>query len=63
MTKHDRCPDAHHHDQTASIDITACRAATLVKGVTLKVYPGLSHGMCSTNKNKINAALMVFIER
>jgi non-heme chloroperoxidase len=29
----------------------------LVEGATLKVYPGVPHGMCSTNKDRINADL------
>jgi non-heme chloroperoxidase len=33
-----------------------------VKGSTLKVYPGLSHGMCSVNKELINADLLAFFQ-
>jgi non-heme chloroperoxidase len=28
----------------------------------LKVYPGLSHGMCTINKDLINADLLAFIK-
>ena len=35
----------------------------LVKGATLKIYPGLSHGMCSTHKDLINADLLEFIKK
>jgi len=38
------------------------RSAKLVKGATLKVYPGLPHGMCSTAKDQINADLLAFLK-
>jgi non-heme chloroperoxidase len=34
----------------------------MVKGAVLKVYPGLPHGMCSTNKEQINADLLAFLK-
>ena len=37
-------------------------SAKLVKGATLKVYPGLSHGMCTINEDQINADLLAFIK-
>jgi len=49
-------------DQIVPIDASAKRSATLVKGSTLKVYPGLSHGMCTINKDQINADLLAFIK-
>jgi len=49
-------------DQIVPIDDSARRSATLVKGSTLKVYPGLSHGMCSVNKDLINADLLAFFQ-
>jgi len=49
-------------DQIVPIDASARRSATLVKGSTLKVYPGLSHGMCTINKDQINADLLAFIK-
>jgi non-heme chloroperoxidase len=33
-----------------------------VKGSVLKVYPDFSHGMCSVNKDQINADLLAFIK-
>ena len=33
----------------------------LVKNAKLKVYPGAPHGMCSTEKDKVNADLLEFI--
>jgi len=48
-------------DQIVPIDASARLSAKLVKGSTLKVYPGLSHGMCTVNKDHINADLLAFI--
>jgi non-heme chloroperoxidase len=48
-------------DQIVPIGITGLVSAKIVKGATLKVYPGLPHGMCSTNKDQINADLFEFI--
>ena len=36
-------------------------SAKLIKNATLKVYPGAPHGMCSTEKDKVNADLLEFI--
>jgi non-heme chloroperoxidase len=33
-----------------------------VKGSTLKVYPGFSHGMATVNKDVINADPLAFIK-
>jgi non-heme chloroperoxidase len=49
-------------DQIVPIGASATLAAKLVKGSTLKVYPGLSHGMCTVNKDQINADLLAFIK-
>jgi non-heme chloroperoxidase len=49
-------------DQIVPIGASALRSAQLIKGSTLKVYPGLPHGMCSTNKDQINADLLAFIQ-
>ena len=38
------------------------RSSRLVKGSTLNVYPGFSHGMCTVNKDQINADLLEFIK-
>ena len=32
----------------------------IVKGSTLKVYPGAPHGMCSTLKDQVNNDLLAF---
>ena len=49
-------------DQIVPIGASAMLSSKLVKGSTLKVYPGLSHGMCSINKDQINADLLAFIK-
>lgn len=49
-------------DQIVPIAITGLVSSKLVKGATLKVYPGLPHGMCSTHKDLINADLLTFIK-
>jgi len=48
-------------DQIVPIGASAMLSSKLVKGSALKVYPGLSHGMCSVNKDQINADLLAFI--
>jgi non-heme chloroperoxidase len=49
-------------DQIVPIAASAIPSAKLVKGSTLKVYPGLSHGMCTVNKDQINTDLLAFIK-
>ncbi len=49
-------------DQIVPIATTAMVTAKLVKGAQLKVYPGFSHGMCSVNKDQINADLLSFLK-
>jgi non-heme chloroperoxidase len=49
-------------DQIVPIAASAIPAAKLVKKSTLKVYPGLSHGMCTVNKDQINTDLLAFIK-
>ena len=48
-------------DQIVPIGASALRSSKLVKEATLKVYPGLPHGMCSTHKDQINADLLAFV--
>ncbi|QKW32995.1 alpha/beta hydrolase [Actinomadura sp. NAK00032] len=50
-------------DQIVPIARSAEVAVTLVGDADLKVYPGLSHGMCTLNAGTINADLLDFIER
>jgi non-heme chloroperoxidase len=49
-------------DQIVPIGASAIHSARLVRDSTLKVYPGLPHGMCSTHKDMINADLLAFIK-
>jgi len=49
-------------DQIVPINDSALLSVALVKGATLKVYPGAPHGMCSTHKNQVNADLLAFIK-
>jgi non-heme chloroperoxidase len=49
-------------DQIVPIGASAMLSSKLVKGATLKVYPGLSHGMCTINADQINADLLAFIK-
>jgi non-heme chloroperoxidase len=49
-------------DQVVPIGASAMLSSKLVKRSTLKVYPGLPHGMCSTHKDQINADLLAFIK-
>jgi non-heme chloroperoxidase len=48
-------------DQIVPIDASARESARIVKDATLKVYPGLPHGMCSTHKDVINNDLLAFL--
>ena len=45
-------------DQIVPIDNSAQLSAKLIKNATLKVYPGAPHGMCSTEKDKVNAEIL-----
>jgi non-heme chloroperoxidase len=47
-------------DQIVPIGASALLSSKIVKGATLKVYPGLPHGMCSTHKDQINTDLLAF---
>jgi len=49
-------------DQIVPIDNTARLAVGLVPGAILKVYPGASHGLCSTHKDRLNADLLEFLK-
>jgi non-heme chloroperoxidase len=49
-------------DQIVPIGASAQLSSKLVSGSTLKVYPGLSHGMCTINKDQINTDLLAFIQ-
>jgi len=48
-------------DQIVPIGAAALMSSKIVKDATLKVYPGLPHGMCQTHKDLINADLLEFL--
>jgi len=50
-------------DQIVPIGASALLSSKIVKGATLKVYPGAPHGMCSTLKDQVNAELLAFFGR
>ena len=47
-------------DQIVPIGASAILSSRIVRGSTLKVYPGLPHGLCSTHKDLVNADLLAF---
>jgi non-heme chloroperoxidase len=49
-------------DQIVPIGASAMLSSKLVKGATLKVYPGAPHGLCSTMKDRVNDDLLAFIK-
>ncbi len=49
-------------DQIVPYANAAVPASKLVKGSTLKIYPGLPHGMCTTNPEVINPDLLAFFK-
>jgi len=48
-------------DQIVPIGTSAQIAHKLVKGSTLNIYPGASHGLCATHKDRLNADLLAFL--
>ncbi|HLB86948.1 MAG TPA: alpha/beta hydrolase [Terriglobales bacterium] len=50
-------------DQIVPIGAAALLSSKIVKGATLKIYPGAPHGMCSTLKDQVNAELLAFLKR
>lgn len=49
-------------DQIVPIVAAGLLSAKMVKGAQLKVYPGFPHGMCTTEKDVINADLLAFFK-
>jgi non-heme chloroperoxidase len=49
-------------DQIVPIANSALLTAKLVRGATLKIYKGASHGMCTTHKDQVNEDLLAFIK-
>jgi non-heme chloroperoxidase len=49
-------------DQIVPIGASALLSAKIIKGATLKIYPGAPHGICSTLKDQVNADLLAFLK-
>lgn len=49
-------------DQIVPVANSAVRVAKMVKLATLKIYEGGSHGLCTTQKEEVNADLLAFIQ-
>ena len=49
-------------DQIVPIGASALLSSKIVKGAQLKIYKGAPHGMCTTEKDKVNADLLDFIK-
>lgn len=50
-------------DQIVPIGASAMQSSKLVKGSTLKVYPGAPHGLTVTHKDQLNADLLAFFKQ
>src|SRR5262252_3983274 len=49
-------------DQIVPIGASAMLSSKLIKNVTLKVYKGAPHGMCTTHKDQVNTDLLAFLK-
>ena len=49
-------------DQIVPIGASALISSKIVKGAMLKIYPGGAHGICSTQKDEVNADLLAFFK-
>ena len=49
-------------DQIVPIADSALLSSKIVKNVTLKVYKGAPHGMCTTLKDRVNEDLLAFFK-
>jgi non-heme chloroperoxidase len=50
-------------DQIVPFADSAPLSAKLLKNATLKVYPGLAHGLCTTHPDVVNPDLLAFIKQ
>jgi non-heme chloroperoxidase len=48
-------------DQIVPIGAAAHMSSKIVKGATLKVYPGAPHGLATTHQDQLNADLLAFL--
>ena len=49
-------------DQIVPIVASAPLSSRLLRKGTLKIYPGLPHGVCTTHPDIVNADLLAFIQ-
>jgi len=49
-------------DQIVPFADAGALQAKLIKGATLKVYKGASHGLCTTHKDQVNEDLLAFFK-
>lgn len=49
-------------DQIVPIDMSGRRTAQMIKGATLKIYPGGSHALADTARDQLNADLLAFAQ-
>ncbi|MGA7806594.1 alpha/beta fold hydrolase [Bradyrhizobium sp.] len=49
-------------DQIVPIVASSLKSAKLIRGATLKVYPGAPHGLATTHAGQFNADLLAFIK-
>jgi non-heme chloroperoxidase len=49
-------------DQIVPIGASALLSSKIVKGSTLKIYPGAPHGLTATHKDQVNADLLAFFK-
>ncbi|MFL5606643.1 MAG: alpha/beta fold hydrolase, partial [Gemmatimonadaceae bacterium] len=50
-------------DQIVPIAVGGLRSVKMIKGATLKVYPGAPHGLMSTHRDQFNADLLEFVQQ
>jgi non-heme chloroperoxidase len=48
-------------DQIVPIGASALLSSKIVKGATLKIYPGAPHGLTSTHQDRFNEDLLSFL--
>jgi non-heme chloroperoxidase len=49
-------------DQIVPIGASAMRSSKIIKNAKLVVYKGGSHGICTTEKDRVNRDLLAFIK-
>ena len=55
-------PHRGDDDQIVPINDSAMLSSKLIKNAQLKVYQGAPHGLCSTEKDKVNGDLLEFLK-